>query len=639
MQDAVARRFPYYARVPKEPRANLLWRIAVCRRAMHDAEFRADIVQMCREDPLFFIAGFLWVHEPRKREDAKSRAKTLLFIPWGDQEEAAVVMIDAWGVRDVVVLKSREQGFTWLVLALGLHSWLFEEGFGMGLISKDEPSVDTRGKLGTLMPKLDWLLRKLPDWLLPKSKPYGERKELVLINPDNSAGFFGFSATADAGSGDRLTVFFMDEQAKFPRPADEQVQDATLAVTNCRIMGSSPKGAAGAFYKKATDGVTTKVIMAWENNPTQNRGLYRVTKDGEIQVVDPENNPIDPAYLARIHQVHADLEKLGFTVLDTTRSEWFNTICLRSNPVSIAQEYGRSFGRSTEEAFEHKTIEKLLLWKREPDRVGRILLRENAEVDSFQRMNGGLCKLWFPGEPPKRGYGAGIDVAFGTGGDNSNNSALIIGDLVTGEQLFEFASSAMRIPDFAKLCVAVCKWFWNATMNWDAKGPPGVMFTDEVVNRLEYYNWIESEVESSGRLRQRVRKPGTFINSDDDKASLLQQAIEDGLAGSLVLRSGLTIMEFGEFGYKGGKIVHRRAVQATVESAGGKSHGDRATAAAMFNVLRRQLSLTAEPTPERPPTGDWRTSPVVSWSCPANRLKANLRRNDRTETGPYANRP
>lgn len=613
-------KYPFYQRVPKDRRKNLEWRLAVCRRAAVDAEFRDDLRQMCADDPLFFINGFCWVFEPR---NVPPKSKVLPMILWDDQERCALTVKAGWGKHDIAVVKSRGRGFTWLIMWLLAHSWLFEDMFTFGLISKDEDSVDKKGDLSTLMPKLDWGIPRLPSWLRPKKV---ERTAGKLVNLDNGAIGAGYAATGDAASGGRVQVFFMDEQSKFPKTAAYAVMDSTQHVTNCRIMGSTPKGDSGPFYDRCNDGETVKVVMHWSEGPTMNRGLYRVTKDREIVVLDPVNNPL-PCSIDELHDMHRRLENRGHRVENTLRSPWYNSACLVTTPLSIAQELDCNFGKSEEKAFERDTIDSLIeRTAREPSREGRMKVNDQAEA-TFQMMKGGNVKLWCPLggpnlSPPKHAYGAGADVSFGTGGDYSSNSVLIVGDLHTGEQVFEFAASTMRVPEFARLCVAVCKFFWNATLNWDAHGPAGTIFTQEVMERLNYFNILYSTVDYSGPMNARqtqVKKPGWHKHDDSSKATYLSECIEDCLADLTVLRSRLTLNEFGEYGFKNGKIAHMKALRTESEANKPGAHGDRATAASMFNIVRRAMGGQLEPVEDRPPDEN---GPLqrVPWSCMANRL-------------------
>lgn len=618
---------PYHDLAPTDRDANLRWRCELREKAIGDPELRDALWQACADDFFFFLMFACFLYEPRASKNSKEKDRVLPFIPWPHQLREGQKLIAGWGIMDMLVEKSRAEGASYFVLYLGLHSWLFDALFTMGLISKDEASVDERGDMSAQMPKLDWQIARLPSWLRPKKII---RTDLKLVNGDNESIITGYAATGDAASGGRTTVFMMDELAKFPKGSDYEVLDSTQAVTECRIFVSTPKGDVGAFFDKAHDGETQKVLLDWKENPTKNRGLYRV-REGQVEVLD-KNNPIDPGYAKQLQEIHRRLEQKAFKIEGTVRSEWYNGQCLRSNPLSVAQEIDHNYGKSAEKAFERDTID-LLVGRhcRPPVQVGRVKVQDDLSV-IWQAINGGLFKIWCPlggadQRPPRRSYGLGGDVGLGTGGEWSSNSTLFVGDLATGEQVAEFASSAIRVPDFARLAVAVCRWFHDAFLNWDSNGGPGTLFGQEVLDRWNYWNVHYSATLETGPNRTPGKKAGTHNHTDEQKSIYLTDCIEDAMADKLIIRSEATLREFQEFGYRAGKLVHLRAERTQSEAAKGKSHGDRATGCAMFNIVRREMGSTLEATPERPPDPK---GPLIEvpWSCAGNRLIAADRRRE-----------
>jgi hypothetical protein len=613
---------PYYRHVPTQRRANLQWRLAVCNRAMADAEFRAAIRQMCAEDPLFYINGFGLVFEPRNVD----RSKVVPFIQRPKQIENALTMVACWGKKDLTAIKSRGEGFTWQVLWLIDHSWRFQELFTAGLISKDEDAVDTKGDMSTLMPKLDWLDKRLPGWLQVKR----ERTDLKIINKDNGSTIIGYSATGDAGRSGRTQVFFKDERAAFPKTADQNLENSLQHVTNCQIDGSTPQGDIGVFYEKAHDPEMIKIYYDWKDNPERNRGLYDV-KDGEVVEVNPQKNPLWPEQREELADIHRRLELRGFKIEGTRRSPWYNEQCLRSTPVSIAQELDMSFGKSMEKAFSRDTIELLVdRHAKSPVQVGRIKVADDLTA-SFQAINGGIAKLWCPlggpdQRPPRRHYCAGVDVATGSGGSWASNSVIVVLDAATGDQVFELATPALRVPDFARMCVAICRWFHDAALLYDAAGP-GIIFGKDVIERWGYANVIWSPTLETGPNRTPGKSPGWHRHDDESKFAYLSDCIEDALSDRLIIKSESTLREFGEFGWKNSKITHLKADRTQSEGSKGKLHGDRAIACSMANLVRRELEGSVEPTPEKPP-GPNDPLRAVDWACPANRILAHQRQAD-----------
>src|SRR3990167_3657434 len=104
---------PFYVNYPKDPEANLRWRIACRERALKDVRFREALWQACMDDLLFFMAFCMWSYEPR------AKVKLRPFIPWPHQEAVFLKMDQAVDDAereekpiDVLLDKARAQGGT-----------------------------------------------------------------------------------------------------------------------------------------------------------------------------------------------------------------------------------------------------------------------------------------------------------------------------------------------------------------------------------------------------------------------------------------------------------------------------------------------------------------------------------------------
>ncbi len=153
--------------------------------------------------------------------------------PWPHQIPVANAILKALGKRDVRVVKSRAQGASWLVILIFTWCWLFMRGFIGNFVSKDEDAADKRNDMNALLPKIDWLLTKLPEWMVgTKNKDwrrnYGAH---TFSREDGETSINGFACTADVASGGRATAFVLDEHAMHPRPQDKQALAATQPIT------------------------------------------------------------------------------------------------------------------------------------------------------------------------------------------------------------------------------------------------------------------------------------------------------------------------------------------------------------------------------------------------------------------------
>ena len=102
--------------------ANLYLRQKLLREAAGDPQMQQDLMDICREDILFFFHHFVTLYEPR------NEMKELPFICWPHQIPVIEAMQKA--IRegeDFGLEKSRGEGASWMSILVFFHSWLFSE--------------------------------------------------------------------------------------------------------------------------------------------------------------------------------------------------------------------------------------------------------------------------------------------------------------------------------------------------------------------------------------------------------------------------------------------------------------------------------------------------------------------------------
>lgn len=575
-----------FENIPKDLAGNLRFRKDLNDLARTDVGARKGIMEYCAFDTLFFLNAFAWVYEPRPRRiGGKLLPRQIPFIAWDHQVPAIQQIADNLGERDIVVEKSRGEGASWIGVLLATHNWIFLPHTAIGLVSKDERSVDDPDNPDSLFWKIDWELTKLPSWMAGNKKTDYKRDltNHVLKNLRNGSTISGFAATGNVASGGRKTWFLMDELSKFPKPADKAAMASTMPVTDCRLIVSTPLGADGAYYE-AVHGKNNalKLVLDWTQNPTRNRGLYEF-KEGRPVAIDPINNPLPPEYdppNAETLTLFSRLRSNGFILEGRFRSPWYDREADRAGatPQSIAQEYDRDYGGSSYRVFGASFITSFEETKRPFVHEGQIQFNAEKLEATFDKVIGGPLKLWMPldyeNRPPHRHYTLGADVSNGLGGAFTSSSTIVGVDMTTGEQVLEFASRTIMPQDFADYCIALAKWLNDAYLAWEYNGP-GVGFT----RRVEKQNYGNVYYRSS-MDRNKVNKTRAlgWWTSDETKRTMfndLGQAVKEK---KLILRSDELLKECGSYVWKDGKIHHALASVATDDSKG-VSHGDRTIAA------------------------------------------------------------
>ena len=570
---------PYIDLCPADPVENLVWRLRVGEAAQRDRGLQAALRQAAFDDPLFFFQAFLWLHEPR------ASIKTLPFCLWPHQSPAILAiekLIDDSERNmdeplDLVVDKSRAQGFTLIVLGVILRRWLRDKMFAACLVSRHLEAVDD-GTMNSLMGKMDFLIAMLPWWMRPKK--FDPRKDRSLskhswTNQDNRALIAGSAATGDVFSGGRGTLVFFDEVAKFDPAEAQDAMNSTQYVANARVFGSTHKGDSGVYYDMVFgDAAGVKVVLDWKDNPTQNRLAYTIV-GGRVVSMRLEEAEAARAYAEREKPALEKLKRRGFIKEGRMRSPWYDRQCLRegATPRGVAQELDRDPRGTVGKLFNTDVLDRMMKEKvKPPVWEGRPVVRD-GELRLVPQEDGPL-KLWFaPGlddKAPGGKFSVGADVGTGSGEVTKSNSALVGGNWRTGEQVLEYCDPGISETRFARLAVAVCKWLNNAILIWEAQGPTGKRFATEVMREIGYGNvWMRPKDDSWSRGTT-TNRAGWTNNRTSDKADLFEDlwvSMDDNLFSP---RSGDFIKECGGWEWDDknpDKIIYR-----------GTGHGDRAIA-------------------------------------------------------------
>lgn len=519
---------------------------------------RDEIRVAAERDVVWFIDTFLWGYNPKDEASAPERP----FITYGFQERLAHKLTAAIGVHDLLIPKSRAVGGTYIILARLFHSWLFKRMQSFLLASAKQDRVDRRGDPSTLFWKLDHFLNCLPPWL----RPVSDRAELRLFNEETESIFNGESTNQNVDRGGRRTAILADEAAAM-NDADK-IAASIQHVTNSCIWLSTFQGAYGTFYnlfqRYSAESPDWVVKLHWKDHPVYSKGLY--------------HGPLGP------------------------RSPWYDRQCLRApGPKWIAQELDMEPTAAGGRYFEEELVQRLLAKCIAPRHRGE--LEHDSEEPKFNSVpSSGRLLLWCDlpsGRPPPGDYVMGQDIALGTGGEMSSQSAVSVYHRTTGLKVAEFKYNRIAPSPFARFCVALAKWFHNAKMIWGCQGP-GVTFGKTVTEDCRYFNIFYREDETSTD-RKRTRKMG-YSEQGDSRIAMFGGYIDALHQGRITNLSKEAVEELRQFIISPtGTIEHSKAMQADDPENKGKLHGDVVISDALACRLLPDKMPKADP--ERNPTG------------------------------------
>lgn len=583
---------------PRDRAENLKYRQRVLDQVRDDPSQAAVFRRMCREDCLFYILSFCYIFEPRQ-------AKTLPFIPYPFQEKALRSLVEVIGDDDLVVEKSRDMGGSWMPITVCEWIWKFFDMHTFLFLSRKEDLVDVgagKNDPKSLFFKLDFLQQHQPKWLRPRV----QRLKLHFGNLDNGSSIDGESTNEFAGIADRRFCLLVDEFSLMQN--QDQIFEGTRDVTESRLFVFTPKGSSNTSAEIAHNDDFKKLTLHWSEHPGKNPGLYRVSSDGKITIIDQAWHDANPDY--KCSKVPPQNPRFDF------RSPWYDRQEKRaSNPRRLAEQLDIDYMGSAYEFFDAREIDRL---KKEtvrlPFHTGELDFdNDTLRPIRFTPLNKGRLKLWTyldekTGEPPHdRNYTVGVDVAAGTG---ASNSVLVVSDCLTKEQVAEWVSPNTRPEVLAQVAVALGRWFSGsdkmaAMMIWEAQGP-GRPFGDVVIAASYTPVWYRRNERS---ISQKLTDVPGFYATLETKLALLTEYRRAISGEHYLVRSVMQLEECRAFVYAlNGGVDHQQSLTSIDPSGAKHNHGDRPTAGALSWKAMKDRSAQAKREPDEIPFGSfaWR---------------------------------
>lgn len=547
-------------RVPTDLAENMRWRANVYRQVMEDQSYADVIWDACRQDPIFYVNGFVWTYDPRREPFPKVPMILYPFQEYGLRE-----IILAINDHDLLVEKSRDMGASWLCILGFEWAWHFHEMLSFLMGSRVEEYVDKSDNPKSLFWKVDFIHKNLPGWLMPRGFDRSCRSKMHIYNPQTESVIDGESTTANFARGDRRSGILLDEFAAVDE-FGHRVLNATRDATKCRLFNSTPNGVGNAYYDIRQTGIQ-KLRFHWSEHPLKNHGLYKTADDGGLEVFDYSGYP------ANYHPI-----------LDgKLRSPWYDNECKRTvSEREIATELDIDYLGSGYQYFSATAIQEAIRrFARPPSLVGDLEYDSiTAEPVAFRECQDGRLHLWCllnkDGNPPREHRVViGVDVSAGTG---SSNSCACGYDAVTNEKLFEYANPYIRPEEFARQVVALARWFDGALIIWESNGP-GRQFGSRVLE-LKYGNIYYRRREES--ISKKVSDVPGWASTKETKLVLMGEYRAAVEKFACVNRSKIALQETLEylFDNKGG--VSHSIEDNKVDPTGAKgNHGDRVIADAL----------------------------------------------------------
>ena len=220
---------------------------------------------------IFFVENFCWTYDPR------SKNKHLPVVLFDYQKDAIRYIIEHIDEgKNFLMEKSRDMGISWLMVYIFQWYWMFREGTNLLLGSYKEKLVDDGVNQDALFGKLEYNLRNMPKWILPRKFVLGKhRTNLKLVNPENGNIISGDTMNKEFGRGARKTAIFYDELG-FWETAKESWESGA-DTTACQIANSTPNGK-NFYWKLRTNRNMDVLSLIWRLHPLKDSTWYEFEK-------------------------------------------------------------------------------------------------------------------------------------------------------------------------------------------------------------------------------------------------------------------------------------------------------------------------------------------------------------------------
>lgn len=568
---------PYHSVIPRDFKQNLRFRRKLLRKADRSASLRRELRRAAASDLLFFIDLFIWTYDPF----ARFGAVEIPFIAWPYQERALHAIEEAVGRHDIVCEKSRDMGATWMFLIVFLWRVMFQRMQSFQITSYKAELVDNQGDLDALIPKVQFMVEHLPNWLTPACV----HRERRLMFPDTKGVFKGEGTTERIGRAGRAIAALLDEFAWFDMRMAFEVAGGTQSTVPCRCFNSTPHGA-GTAYELMRQRTPHKIRLHWSDHPVKRRGLY-TSRYGRLSVLDHD---------------YRFLPDYEFKLDDRLRSPWYDeeeprypTDALRAQEldIDVTASGGPFFDVNVLDTLQHGIGGDSTVTR--PTEVGEIEFDElSGEFKGWRRCDNGRWRIWCGLDgaglaPDDTKYGVGADVSTGRG---ASNSCAVVVNLKNGHQVAEFACSRTSPEKFAALLVASCRMFKGghdvgARLIFEANGP-GL----QCGGRLYDMGYVGSNVyrrKAGGETGDPSNKLGWWTRTENKREMLADLSWALG-TGNFIARSRELLDECRYYRYISDKeVAHTQSTVMADPTGARTNHGDRVIAASVVNQLIKGL--------------------------------------------------
>ena len=565
---------------------------------------------MCRLKPAITFKTMFWTFQPRPDIEPTG---ILPFITWDWQNEKIDEITNSMLTGGKLQIgKSREVGATWIILGCGLNLWLFTpRNIGL-LLSRKEECVDAKGDPNSLFWKLDFMLKNLPEWVIPDFI----RTDRHLENIWNQSVIGGESTSTSAGKSGRVNWTLLDEFPEVPIADARMIESAISDTSACNIFLGTAVYRSHPFTQMGTQKGVKKMFFGWWLHPFKAKGLYWSPDINKIVIEDIEYYlKLAPLVFNKYEKgkefKYSDLQtELFMTYPELAiafiadggkpnkpkwRSPWYDKTCEQRTEQDIATNLDGNAIGSGDMVFHSGTLNQMLCdYVKLPDYCGEVIYNVNDdEISNIKFIYGGHRRLKWWGNlggirpMQNHNYVLGCDISLGQG---QSNSVCSIFDVDLRKKVGIWADSNTLPSAFAEQVYAIGKWLGGMSgmplLNFEANGI-GQVF----LKRLKEigYTFICKSVSEAKGTHEKKQVLGWHSNPNS-KLQLLSAynaAMTACFQSNKETRQFInpdedSIREAEDYVFNGNQLTPSKCIE---DKGGAKAcHGDRVIADALCNL-------------------------------------------------------
>ncbi|MBQ4062169.1 MAG: terminase family protein [Christensenellaceae bacterium] len=232
---------------------------------------RQKELEYCSDDLIYFIENYVRI------EDKDYPGVSIPFKLWPKQKEAALSIYEH---KYNVIMKARQLGLSWLVLAIAAHIMMFTEGATViGLSRTEDEAKELVRRIGTIFEAMEEFVTTVSSDEKYKVEPVALSVKLKKPNGKTSV-FKAFASSPSAARSFTANLIIFDEWA-FQERAEEIWTSGFPTVnrpTGGKVIGLSTIQLGGLFEKIWRESeLFNKVFLPWDTDPRRDKKWYNET--------------------------------------------------------------------------------------------------------------------------------------------------------------------------------------------------------------------------------------------------------------------------------------------------------------------------------------------------------------------------